>query len=336
MSYPDFLKDAMDEALASQTNSGETMENETTEVANEVSTVFTKPEQPVKDLSIKGLDEKAVLVQVKRRMYAPYKLDKDESDSYGAGNVNKHLFEGRQNKVKDTISKFTEVYTFVKKNTVPWSTGVEMLNIEHYMEFSSGLRSRIDEANQAVEDLYVNWDTEVQKDLDRLKQIAMSKGKPNLANPLDYPDKDEMRARFGIEVRYLPVPTTGDFRVEISDDDKESLKKHLSDAERNATTHVLEQMMEPLKKAIDKLSIPIGEDGAIFRDTLIDNLVDVSDRMLKVNISDDETVIKQIKDLQSVITVYSGNKDALRESDGVRRGAVNKLSDLVNQMSGLV
>ena len=41
-------------------------------------------------LSVKGLDEKAVLISVKRNMYSPYKLDQEESKNYGAGNVNKH------------------------------------------------------------------------------------------------------------------------------------------------------------------------------------------------------------------------------------------------------
>ena len=92
--------------------------------------------QPVREtVKVKNLDEKAVLVQVKRRMYSPYKLDTEESRAYGAGNVNKHLFEGRNNRVKEAISKYTEVYTYAKDNTVPWTTGVELLNIENYMDF---------------------------------------------------------------------------------------------------------------------------------------------------------------------------------------------------------
>ena len=111
--------------------------------------------QPVREtVKVKNLDEKAVLVQVKRRMYSPYKLDTEESRAYGAGNVNKHLFEGRNNRVKEAISKYTEVYTYAKDNTVPWTTGVELLNIENYMDFTNGLRELIHNADAAVDDLY--------------------------------------------------------------------------------------------------------------------------------------------------------------------------------------
>jgi len=289
-------------------------------------------------VNIKGLDEKAVLISVKRNMYSPYKLDQEESKKYGAGNVNKHLFEGRDNRVKTTISKFTDVYVYVKENTVPWTTGVDMLNIDHYMEFTSGLRKRVDDAYKSVDTLCLFWQDEVDADLERLGQIAIAKGKPNLANANDYPDVDELRSKFGVNIRYMPVPTTGDFRVGISDDDKESLQQQLHDAEVNANQHVLQSMLVPMQRAIDKLSIPIGTDGSVFRDTLVDNLVEVTERMNKINISDDAMMQGSIDDLRDLISPYSSarGKDLLRSSQTSREQAVTKIDTLVRNMTGLV
>jgi hypothetical protein len=287
-------------------------------------------------INIKGLDEKAVLISVKRNMYSPYKLDQEESKNYGAGNVNKHLFEGRDNRVKETISKFTDVYTYVKDNTVPWTTGVDMLNINHYMEFTSGLRQRVDEAYKSVDTLCSFWDDEVKTDLDRLGEIALAKGKPNLANANDYPEVDELRSKFGIHIRYMPVPTTGDFRVGISDEDKETLQQQLDDAEVNANKHVLNSMIEPMKRALAKLSVPIGSDGSVFRDTLITNMVDVAERMDKINISDDAMMQGQIDDLNNLVTSLTLGKDVLRSNQTSREQAVTVLNGLVSQMEGLV
>ena len=297
----------------------------------------TSPAIPT-PLKVKGLDEKAVLISVKRYMYSPYKLDQEESKQYGAGNVNKHLFEGRNNLVKSTISKFTEVYTYVKDNTVPWTTGVDMLNIDHYIEFTSGLRQRVDDAHRAVDTLCLSWDDEVKSDLDRLGEIALAKGKPNLANANDYPDVDELRAKFGIEIRYMPVPTTGDFRVGISDDDKASLQQQLDDAGVNANKHVIKSMIEPMERAIAKLSVPIGNDGSVFRDTLVDNLVEVTERMNKINLSDDKTIQGSIDGLRDLISTYASEqgKDLLRSNQTSREKAVNDIDSLCKQMSGLV
>ena len=344
------LQQAMQQALSS-------VDKEVSEVLNPIepstgqgvpldssTTPTTPPEPPTTQkqvsevLKIKGLDEKAVLISVKRNMYSPYKLDQEESKQYGAGNVNKHLFEGRNNLVKSTISKFTEVYTYVKDNTVPWTTGVDMLNMSHYLEFTTGLRNRVDDAHKAVDSLCLSWEDEVKADLERLGEIALAKGKPNLANEHDYPDVDELRSKFGIHIRYMPVPTTGDFRVEISDDDKASLQQQLDDAGVNANKHVIKSMLEPMERAIAKLSVPIGNDGSVFRDTLVDNLVDVTERMNKINLSDDATIQGSIDNLRDLISSYSSEqgKDLLRSSQTSREKAVTDIDALCKQMSGLV
>lgn len=278
---------------------------------------------------IKGLDEKAVLVSVKRRMYSPYALDTEESERYGAGNVNKHLFKGRDNRVKQAISKYTEVYSYIKSHTVPWSTGVDMLNISLYQEVTHNLRHLIAEANASVDDLVDNWDYEVQRDYNRL----LPTGHASLD---DYPTAEHVRERFGIEVQFMPVPTTGDFRVEISDEDKASLLSRLQDAGRNAERHVINKMLEPMIAAAEKLAVPIGNDGSIFRDSLVENLVDVADRMARVNLSDDPVIQKQIADLKSIVGQYADNIDVLRNSQHVRDVASKQISDLIGQMKGIV
>ena len=321
------------EWVINEQNPNEVCEDCSTETVEE-----NDPNPTTPTIKVKGLDEKAVLISVKRNMYSPYKLDQEESKQYGAGNVNKHLFEGRNNRVKETISKFTEVYTYVKDNTVPWTTGVDMLNIEHYMDFTSGLRQRVDDANDAVDVLCTHWEDEVESDLERLTEIAQAKGKPNLANPNDYPDVDELRSKFGIHIRYMPVPTTGDFRVGISDEDKASLQQQLDDAEVNANKHVINSMIEPMQRAIAKLSVPIGSDGSVFRDTLIDNIVNVAERMNKINLSDDVVIQNNIDELRNLVSTYANpmGKDLLRSNQTAREKVVAKIDGLVNQMAGIV
>ncbi len=51
-----------------------------------------------------------------------------------------------------------------------------MLNINHYMEFTSGLRQRVDEAYKSVDTLCSFWDEEVKADLDRLGEDSIGEG----------------------------------------------------------------------------------------------------------------------------------------------------------------
>ena len=296
-------------------------------------------EQPVRQLiEVKPLNEKAILVTLKRGMYRPYISDASATEEYGAGRVNKHLFDGRDNLVKRTVAKFTAVYTYVNDNTVPWAVGQRMLNMMTWNDFTSGLRGLVDDAYASIDTLCDNWDQVVQTDFARIQQIGNAKGNPNLANINDYPDVDDLRSRFSIDVQYSPIPKVDDFdpRFGMSDAEKSSLQRQLDDVQTTAATHVLEQMVKPLGEAVKKLSIPIGEDGSVFRDSLIDNMVEVADRMNRVCLSDDPVIRKQITELNALASGLAGSKEIIRHSPNARSQAKTDIESLMGKMKGLV
>ena len=222
--------------------------------------------------------------------------------------------------------------------TVPWATGVRLLNANLYMEFSTELRKCIDDANRAVDKLVGDWDTAVQTDYNRMLRIAQAKGKPNIANINDYPDAQTLRSKYGVDVQYMPVPTADGFdpRLGMSEADQASVQDRVDDAEANGAKYVIKQMLDPMSDAVKKLQVNIGDKGSIFRDSLIDNMVEVADRMGRINISDDPVIADRIRDLRSLVGTYANNKDVLRNSQSVRSKAATQIDTLVGQMAGLV
>ena len=157
--------------------------------------------------------------------------------------------------VKETNAVFGALYKYVNDMTVPWATGVRLLNANLYMEFSTELRKHVDDANSAVDKLAANWDTAVQIDYNRMLRIAQAKGKPNLANINDYPDVQTLRSKYGVDVQYMPVPTADGFdpRLGMSDADQASVQDRVNDAEANGAKYVINQMLEPMSDAVKKL-----------------------------------------------------------------------------------
>lgn len=288
-----------------------------------------------KTIRAKGLDEKAVLVELHRSKFGTSRKDELASSEYGAGNVTKHLFKN-STRMERVNAAYYAVYKFVNENTLPWAKGVRILKIDNYMGFTSEMRKLVADANRAASDLVANWDYEVQLDLNRLRRIETETGKTGLADPDNYPDAGEIGEKFGIEVRYMPVPSTGDFRVAISDEDKESLQRQIEEAETDASRHVIEQMLKPMQAAVEKLNVPIGADGAVFRDSLIENLVEVAERMERVNLADDPTITEKIAALKSLAKEYSKDKESLRKAPDVRKDAAKKIDALMGSMAGLV
>lgn len=292
--------------------------------------------------TIKDLSSRAVLVTLRRGTYRPYMRDTSETEHYGAGTVNKHLFEGKGNRVKAANAASGALYTYINQNTAPWmDTGTRVLNLDpksghKYDEFMREYRRLDQAAVDAQNDLFDHWKDEVDADYQRMFQIAQAKGKPSLASYSDYPDIDTLRSKYYQELRFMPVPSTGDFRVGISDEDKASLNRAIADAQSNATKHVIKQMLEPMTAAVEKLSVDIGEKGATFRDTLVTNMLDAAERMSKVNMSDDPVIAERIADLRSLVGTYANNIDVLRQSPAVRTKMKTQVEDLMKQMGGLV
>lgn len=277
------------------------------------------------------LAQRAILVRLKRSMFQPYAFDsvqttKIELDTgvRKAGRFNKRLFLDCF-EVRDTNAAFNDVYQYVQRNTTPWlDDGVRMLPSTMYFDFTQGVRELIAVANRKADNLAAKWDTLVAQDLARLK---------HLGDPKDYPT--DIRAHYDIGLKFLPVPTTNDFRVEISDDDRASLDSAIREAEEGVTKYLVSELLEPIKKAAEKLSVPIGQDGSIFRDSLLNNIAEVVERAKKLNIMGDPTVATLVTDIERSVGKYAIAPDLLREDIGARNTAQSELEAIMSKMSGL-
>lgn len=283
------------------------------------------------DLKIPSLAERALLVRLKRNMYQPYAYDSGatalveaNTGVRRAGRFNKRLLLDCYD-LKDTNAAFNDVYQYVNHNTVPWlDDGVRMLPSHMYFEFTQGVRELIATAEGKARNLASKWDLLVQRDLARLGPL----GDIN-----DYPS--DIGSRFGIGLKFMPVPSTADFRVQISQDDMQSLNDAILEAEAGITKHLISEMLEPVRKAVEKLSIPIGQEGAIFRDSLLGNIMEQVQRAHKLNINNDPSVTKMIDDINAAISGYANAQDRLREDVGARSDAQAKLADIMSKMSGM-
>jgi hypothetical protein len=278
------------------------------------------------------LIDTTVLIRLKRKMFDPYAFDsyqtakvEHETGVTKAGRYNKRLFLDCF-ELSDTNSAFNDVYRYVNSNSVPWlDDGVRWVHVgPAFMDFRAGVEQLIKVARGKVDILASKWDMLVAKDMTRLG---------SLANSGDYPSN--IRTKYDIDFRVMPMPNVSDFRVAISDDDKQSLARAVEDAKANATKHLISEMLEPLTKAAKKLAIPSGEDGSVFRDSLITNISDVLERAKKLNFLNDPTVNQLIDDIDRSVGRYSVAPDILRENTAARSQAHAQMSDIISKMAGL-
>lgn len=296
--------------------------------------------KPVRKLvKIKELSDKAMLCSLRISTFSPYKRDEEATADYGAGSVNKHLFAGRDNRVKKLNALYSQLSRYLRDETVPYrQKGVYMLNAKNYFNVTSGIRAKNIEISKALDDLELHWSTAVQTDFNRIYAIN-----PALANYDDYPT--DIRSKYGHELDFMPVPKADDFDPMwgMSEEDRSSVQRQLDEADMQAATHVIKQLMVPMQAAVDHLAKPI-EDVKGVNSSLVDNMIDVADRMNRVNLSDDPEVQKQIDDLTALASGINTNGLKVKFRKGVivkhdkhaRSSAKTDIETLMSQMKGLV
>lgn len=267
-----------------------------------------------------NLADKAMLVKLKRGMFDPSVLDRKATELVdNANNVKK---AGRYNKrllhdskaFKRVTEAWSAMYTYHNKHTLPWTdNGPRLLPSANYMKYTEAMRGLRDEADKALAALVQRWHHEIDEDRYRLGTMF---------NPGDYPA--DIATRFYHDLQFLPVPSAGDFRVEISDADRESLERAITEAQASVTKHLVDEMMKPLHKMVERLQVPIGAKGSTFRDTLIANVLETADRLRDLNINDDPNIEGMLLRVEGAVQNYHGSEDILRESQTTRQQVVDE------------
>ena len=284
------------------------------------------------------LADKAMLIRVKIGTYSPYAFDAEATErAYGTskvGRANKHLLKDSR-RLKETNEAFTAIRTAVNKRTTPWlDEGTRLFKNEDYIDMARDLGMLQAQAERLADDLMHNWDFEVQQDKLRFDQIGALNGTPSVFDAGDYPNEAQLRDRFYCEIRYMPVPDTGDFRVELGAEQTAVFERTIREAEEAAQKYALTQMVEPTAALIRKLAEFKGDKGQRWHESLISNVLDVTKRIRFMNISDDPAIYAVSKELEQFILPYSFAPTELKENPDARATAKAKLEEIMGRMGG--
>ena len=285
-----------------------------------------------------NIDTCAMLVELSVSQWTARKLDRSVSDELvankqaqdkGAARVNKHLLAGRNE--LEVISKFvTQTRDIVYDNTLPWSdSGIRLLPSAKFMEFNAKL--------QEAEDKFYGLVTEfVQVYPSLITAQAMALG--DMFKRDDYPHPDDIEHRFRFSVNYMPVPASGDFRVDIGNDAQEELKNKLAkladERVENAVKDIKTRLLDHLKRMSDRLTVDMvaGESKPRkFHDSLLEGAHDLCDLAGSLNIINDPQLEDARKSLKQIINGVDV-KD-LRKDMPTREDIKSQVDDVLSKFS---
>lgn len=233
------------------------------------------------------IQSRAMLVNLSISAWTARKLDKKVSaevershSAHDAGRFNKLLVNKT---LLDPISKLSgQIREYHYSVTLPWSdNGPRLLPSALFMDYTAEMHKFKAAFRRLVDDLVALYPTEVQRARSRLGTMYQ---------PEDYPEPWAIRDRFSITQEFLPVPSAGDFRVDVDADSdrelRESVTRAVAERQANAVKATYDRARDVVSKIAERLAIP----DAMFRDSLIDNARDLTIVLDALNITDDPAI----------------------------------------------
>jgi len=285
-----------------------------------------------------NLDTCAMLVEFNASVWTARKLDKSTTDEVvasknagakDAARVNKHLLAGRTELdiIQQAVSRARQ---FVYDNTAPWSdSGLRLLPTVNFMKFTERMNEFEEEMEALVKSFVAIYPT-----LITAQALALG----DMFKRDDYPTANEIMTKFSFRVNYMPVPSSGDFRVDVGNQAQAELKARLEalTQERidSAMADVRERLSTHLKRMSDRLTTDYVNGEAKqrrFHDTLVDGALELCDLTKSLNVTNDVALEEARKQLEQLLVGVTPTD--LRKNEAIRQDVKKNVDAILNKFN---
>ncbi len=277
------------------------------------------------------LSEKAMLVSLNVSQWTARKKDKRATSEIHAkysaddksGQYNKALVA---REALDNIRKLTnEAREFHYKMTLPWlDNGTRILPSAHFNDYSQEMRTFKNKFEGATRDFTTNYPQVINDAQHRLN---------GLFDPADYPEPDQISAKFNFDVSVLPMPDAADFRVQLQGEDlqrlQQSTQAQLDAAQTSASRDIYSRLAETVGRMAERLS---GTEKKTFRNSLVENIRELVDLIPGLNVTGDQKIEDIRQEIKTRLSKH--DPDTLRENQHARTETAQAAQDIMAKMTG--
>ena len=276
----------------------------------------------------------AMLVELSISTWTARKLDKkvstqvdlDNGAKTKVVNANKNLMAGTG--VLDTIVKYAaNARAWHISQTLPWTdNGSRLLPMSNFVNYKKQLG-----------ELETNYEALVDKFIiaypNLVSAAAFQLG--TLFDRNEYPHEDALRKKFKFTYSFFPVPTAGDFRIDINEEAKAEIIANCNSAYQDRLNNAMREAWSRLHDCLSRMSERLTDnaDGSrkIFRDSLVENGVELVDMLKHLNITKDPSLEQARRELELAIAHHS--LDSLRDNSNAREVVKMKVDTILSKFN---
>ena len=273
--------------------------------------------------------EKAMLVAVHISQWTARKHDRSVSREVASthnseeklGRYNKRLLAGAT-KLDDIQTLAGKIRAYFYATTLPWSDeGLRILPATLFFDLTSKMKEFEQEFHIAVQDFIEEYPQYVESTRPQLNGLFCAE---------DYPAAEELRAKFGMSLEILPIPSSEDFRVQLSEEQKTIISQQIDENVRNSLAKSNRDLWFRTYEVISHFALRLRDPDARLHASIFAKVAEMAELLPKLNITDDPALNELARKVKIELCEFSVS--TLRNHPSLRADTAAKAFCLANQM----
>lgn len=276
----------------------------------------------------------AMLASVSISCWSAKKIAKKEGEELtSAKSASKRAAQVQKNLLADdprltAINKYAaDIRNWLARATLPWSdSGLRLVTTKQFFDFKAEMDRRKDEFDTLVQDFVHMYPTLISAQAFKLGSMF---------DRSEFPSEAEVASKFGITYSFMPVPESGDFRVDIAEEIRTELEEQYAKDYAARIEEANKDLWGRLKIVLDKMRDRLGADASgknnIFRDTLVDNALEVCDMLSTLNVTNDPNLETARHEVQQALLGVTA--DDLRKNEAVRGDVKAQVESILDKFN---
>ena len=275
------------------------------------------------------LSDKALLVHLGISQWTAKKLDRKASaivSEYDVGNYNKSLLPTCN--LHEAVKRETaDIRKDFYRNVLPWGIeGTFLLASANYLPFMTEYRKKKAHWLGMVTE-FIDAYPQAKVDAERILNHGVNK----LYNEADYPSVDELRGKFRMELTVLPVPSGGDIRVDVMDEELEALQADVQQRVAASFETATREVWDRLYEKVSWLHGRLADPSNTFHERTYDEAVDLVKLLKRLNVSDDPDLENLRREVENKL--FKAHPQTLAHDPRLRSDTAAEAQAIMDKMS---
>jgi len=290
----------------------------------------------MENVNAPSITSSAMVVQVTISCWTGRKKDKSASATVTSQNYADKGTASVNKKLLGNCDELTAIQKFVANarninyaSTMPWSDlGQRLIPTAAQFDYHQQMTGLMTEFYRMADSFCNNYTWEISRAQARLGDLFRRE---------DYPTEESIRSKFSFTISYIPLPDAGDFRIDIGNEQQQVLKDHYSEYYSKQLASAMDDVWQRTYKALSNMSERLDYSGndkkKIFRDTLVDNVIDMVGLLNVCNITGDGKMTRMANNLEDALRGVT--PDGLRQSESLRVETKRMVDDAIKSLPSL-